>query len=160
MYLSKIKLNIAKNKTQQTLQNPNLIHGAIEISLGENSKKLAKLWRLDMIQGELYLLILSEIEPDFSIIKQQFGYETETPLCKDYNCYLDRIVTDQKWKFRLVTNPIKHEKAKDGQNGKRGKIIALEKERDELEWLKKQAPKYGFCVKKKKPMLFQKCYMI
>ena len=71
MYLSRIKLNTSLRKTMQALAAPNLFHGAIESS--ETDERTRKLWRIDTLYGDRYLLILSENKTDFSTVAEQFG---------------------------------------------------------------------------------------
>ena len=71
MYLTRIQLDLTKTKTMQALVAPKLFHGAIECA--EPEERTRKLWRLDTLNGNQYLLILTESPLDFSEVVRQFG---------------------------------------------------------------------------------------
>ena len=101
MYLSRIKLNIAQTDTMRALAAPNIFHGAIESCDEERTRKL---WRIDTLAGERYLLILSEKPIDLSDAAKQFGFDDsyETKL---YDGLLARITNGSRWQFKLTANP-------------------------------------------------------
>ena len=98
MYLTRIQLDLTKTKTMQALVAPKLFHGAIECA--EPEGRTRKLWRLDTLNGNQYLLILTESPLDFSEVVRQFGTGTcaET---KKYDVLLDRITNGSKWQFQI-----------------------------------------------------------
>ena len=58
MYLTRVALDPRRRTTMIALSNPQQFHGAIERSYpGERRRRL---WRLDTLRGNLYLLVLSE----------------------------------------------------------------------------------------------------
>ena len=137
MYLSRIKLNTAQTDTMRALAAPNIFHGAIESCDEERTRKL---WRIDTLAGERYLLILSEKPIDFTNAAKQFGYDDsyETKL---YDGLLARITNGSRWQFKLTANPtIQKYDEKKG----RGKVLAHITPAHQGNWLKKQAEKYGF----------------
>ena len=73
MYLTRIALNTRRRETIRALSSVNMIHGAIESAFPGQRKR--RLWRIDMIAGVTWLMLLSETEPDLSGIQAQFGYE-------------------------------------------------------------------------------------
>lgn len=140
MYLSRIKLNTSKRETMQAIAAPNLFHGAIESA--ETAERSRKLWRLDTLYGEKYLLILTANEVDLSGVAEQFGYGCEYE-CKCYDGLLDRITNGSKWRFRLKANPtIQKSSHKNG----RGKILAHITTAHQEEWLAARAEKNGFSL--------------
>ena len=139
MYLSRIKLNTARTETMRALAAPCRFHGAIENADEERTRKL---WRLDTLGGEQYLLILSEKALDLKGAAEQFGYDSSYE-SKDYDGLLDRITNGSRWQFRLKTNPT-YQKF-DEKKG-RGRIYAHTTTKNQEEWLKKQAVKNGFAL--------------
>ena len=133
MYLTRIQLDLAKAKTMQALVAPKVFHGAIECA--EPEGRTRKLWRLDTLNGNQYLLILTESPLDFSEVVRQFGTGTcaET---KKYDVLLDRITNGSKWQFRLKANPVVYKKI---AQSKRGKPVAHITTAYQEEWLEKQA---------------------
>ena len=142
MYLSRIKLNTSSRKTMLALASPNLFHGAIEIS--ETGERTRKLWRIDTLRGEQYLLILSENATDFSSVAEQFGYNSEYE-CKLYDGLLRRITNGSRWQFRLRANPTVQVK-KDPSSSGRGKVLAHITTAHQEEWLRRQSEKHGFSL--------------
>lgn len=139
MYLTRIKLDITKTNSMKALVCPSRFHGAIESA--EPDGRTRKLWRIDELGGEKYLLILSEKELDFSNVSDQFG--AERPQTKCYDTLLDRVKNGGKWQFRLKANPVIHKK---DTNSHRGRLVGLIGNKQQEEWLKKQALKNGFSL--------------
>lgn len=138
MYLSRVKLNTGKRKTQIALVSPNKIHGAVENAFAKKQQR--NLWRIDQLSGESYLLILSSDEPDLSVIISQFGFDNESGEIRDYKVLLEKITQGSMWHFRLVANPTYSKKTDAG----RGKICAHVSEKYQLEWLYQKAKNNGF----------------
>ena len=139
MYLSRIKINTARPQTMRALAAPNIFHGAIEMC---DEKRSRKLWRVDTLGGELYLLVLSEDQLDLTNAAEQFGYDSSFD-SKPYDSLLKRIVNGSKWQFRLTANPTVQKY--DDKKG-RGKVLAHITTEFQEEWLKKQAEKHGFSL--------------
>lgn len=141
MYLSRIKLNISLRKTMQALAAPNLFHGAIESA--EAGERTRKLWRVDTLYGEKYLLVLSEEKIDLSSVAEQFGYSEYE--CKKYDGLLERITNGSRWQFRLVANPTVQTKQRHTENG-RGKVLAHISTQYQEKWILQKAEKNGFSL--------------
>lgn len=140
MYLSRIKLNLEKRETLQALSSPGHLHGAVESAFPDRHSR--KLWRLDPLHGELYLLILSDEVPDVQNILQRYSDRSEEAwLYKPYAPLLDRVQEGSRWHFRLVANPTQSIVQAPGQ---RGKVCACSREEDQRTWLEKRAAKHGF----------------
>ena len=140
MYLSRVRLDVSRRKTQIALVSPNKIHGAVEEAFSEKQDR--NLWRIDILKGRTYLLIISAMKPDLSRIAVQFGFEEDWGETKEYDGLLKRIDKGSAWHFRLAANPV--HSVKDGE--KRGKVTAHTSEKYQLEWLNRQAAKKGFRI--------------
>ena len=81
MILSRIALDTAKRPTMLALHNPSMFHGAVEQAFASRTGR--RLWRVDTLQGERYLLLLSESAPDCTGIVRQFG-TGKVPEMRDY----------------------------------------------------------------------------
>ena len=139
MYLSRIKLNAARTQTMRALAAPNVFHGAVE-SCDESGGR--KLWRVDTLGGEQYLLVLSEEQFDLASAAEQFGYDSAYD-SKPYGGLLERITSGSRWQFRLIANPTVQKY--DEKKG-RGKVLAHITTQYQGEWFKKQAEKHGFAL--------------
>lgn len=140
MYLSRVPLDVSKERTQMALMCPNKIHGAVEESLSRSDER--KLWRIDTLQGRLYLLILSTSKPDLRSIADQFGYSHMWGESMEYEKLLSRIKNGSVWDFRLVANPTR----RVYRDNPTGKVVACDWERSQLRWLSRQSENKGFRV--------------
>lgn len=140
MFLSRIKLNTAKPKTMRALSAPCRIHGAVESC--EKDSRSRKLWRIDSLGGEQYLLVLTETELDLSSVEKQFGYG-EPVETRSYDKLLNRIENGSRWSFRLKANPVIRRFKKDPE---RGKVMAHITPEFQMKWLKDRCEGYGFSL--------------
>lgn len=146
MYISRIALNPSKRKTMMALGNPNLFHGTVEHAA--SGPQTRKLWRIDTLHGQPYLLLVSEIPPDLTAAVAQFGYDGQpnAALTKDYTPLLNRIKTGSQWHFRLVANPTHSVlQQKDGTH-MRGKVYPHVSPKFQKKWLIEQSTKHGFTL--------------
>ena len=71
MYLSRVELDPTRRSTMAALAAPQKLHGAVESAFGGERRR--RLWRLDRLGEQLYLLLLSEDAPELSGVVEQFG---------------------------------------------------------------------------------------
>ena len=64
MYLSRAELDPTRRETMVALISPQKFHGAVENAFPGARRR--RLWRLDRLNGKLYLLLLSEDAPELS----------------------------------------------------------------------------------------------
>ena len=145
MLLSRIKLDPQRHETMKALASPNLLHGAVEHSFSGPRER--RLWRVDTLAGNMYLLLLSRRSPDLTALFRQFGPEGEEPLweSKDYTPLLDRISEGSQWYFRLVANPTISKTGKNGTDA-RGKIYGHITPEYQKKWLMDRAGSHGFSL--------------
>ena len=129
MYLSRIELDMTKRKTLYSLTNYEMIHAAVEKTFDTEERVL---WRLDHTVDHDYLYMVSPQKGDLSIVEDQFG-KTESAKSADYQTFLDNLMVGQKWHYRLTFNPTRSPFI--GGNTERGKVVALIKDKDIIEWL-------------------------
>ena len=142
MFLSRIPLNTDKKETMRALYSSNIFHGALDSCFqGERTRKL---WRLDRLNGRLYLLILSNEDPDMSPFCKQFGLAENAWETKDYDLLLNRLTAGSLWRFRLTANPTKT--TMTHQSGIHGKIHAHITTEFQRKWLLERAEKHGFQI--------------
>ena len=142
MYLSRIELDTSRRSTMRALDMPNLIHGAVESSFAGARER--NLWRIDPLQGKLYLLLVSPAKPDLQALAQQFGVPGQGWETRDYSPLLGRIQTGSAWRFRLTANPTKS--CLSGAGTERGAVHAHVSTRYQEQWLLRQAGKHGFAL--------------
>ena len=143
MYLSRVELDITRRTTMQALAAPQKLHGAVESSFPGERKR--RLWRLDRLGGKLYLLVLSEDQPDLTELVRQFGRQEAAPEIQDYTPLLKRISPGSVWRFRLTANPTKSCPGKKDSDI-RGTVKAHCSVEFQKQWLLDRAPKHGFSL--------------
>jgi CRISPR system Cascade subunit CasE len=95
----------------------------------------------------MYVLIVSEIRPDFTSFIQQFGWSASGQVgeTKEYEPFLNSIENGSKWQFRLTANPVRSARRDEESREQRGKITGLSVE-DQKKWLADRAEKHGFHI--------------
>ncbi len=71
MYLTRMRLNESNPNTAKALASPHIFHGTVERCFGGERKR--NLWRIDHLNHQLYLMLLSPDKPDLSAAAAQFG---------------------------------------------------------------------------------------
>jgi CRISPR system Cascade subunit CasE len=140
VYLSRIKLDLGNGETKRAISSPQVLHAAVENCFNEKSRTL---WRLDSLEGNLYLLLISESIPDFEKFANQFCEINETGQTKNYETLLASIKNGQKLRFRFKGNPV-HSVVT--ANGVRGKVTPHVSEYHKREWFLNKAKQHGFSV--------------
>ena len=149
MYLSRVKLNTKLRKTMIALASPSKLHGTLETAFcgQENSSdpRPRKLWRIDVLGEDTYLLILSQAVPDLSVIVSQLGFDNASGETKSCEALFNRITPGSRWHFRLVANPTiaYSHKSSGGTKSKVCCHITVEHQR---KWLLDRAEKHGFLL--------------
>ena len=143
MLLSRIKLDPGKNHMRRAISAPSMIHAAIEGCFPDKMDKDRKLWRLDRLQGSLFLLLLSPEMPDFSELARQFCAEGVQGETKDYTPLLSSIRVGGRYRFRLRANPTHSVPMGKGERGKVFSHVTVEQKRD---WLMQKARAGGFML--------------
>lgn len=150
MLLSRIQLNVNLRDTMRALSSPKIIHNKVVTSFlrSPDASFERTLWRVDYLGEKCFLLVLSEQQPDFKHIAEQFGYPRNEPQweTKNYDLLLNRIGAGQVWRFRLRANPVRSSsKEKDPISG-RGKVFAHVTTEQQKQWLLSRAKNCGFLL--------------
>ena len=139
MVLTRMKLDLSKRDAMRALVAPNLLHGAIEQACaGDHGRKL---WRIDTLKGEKYLLLLSEAPPELTQAQAQFGAEPWETL--SYQPPLDRVQDGTRCHFRLTANPTV---SRANKQGNRGSVLAHVTPEHQMRWLSERAEQHGFSL--------------
>lgn len=139
MYLSRVRLNMRRGNTMKALASPAILHGAVEAAFAGERRR--RLWRLDQLGGEQYLLIVSEDKPNLQGMTEQLGYAGEYKTL-DYTPLFNKIANQSKWRFRLTANPTIAKKQTEG----RGRVVAIISQEQQIEWLLHKGERHGFAV--------------
>lgn len=125
---------------------PNLLHGAVEGCFSGARRR--NLWRVDALGGQPYLMILSEVPPDFEALAKRYGREGLSPSweVKPYDAFMNRLAAGQRWQFRLRANPVRSSTREREGERSRGRLynhVTLDQQRA---WLVERAEAHGFAV--------------
>lgn len=146
MYLSRVKIDVNNRRKTKDLDHLGAYHNWVEesypdeVKSGERSRKL---WRIDHIGNDFYLLVLSGEKPDAKKL-EKYGVTGSTQT-KDYNLLLNQLRVGDKLRFRVVLNPIVS-LSQGKSSGRRGRVIPLVTADQQLNFLKQRAEKHGFSI--------------
>ena len=136
MYLSRVKIDVNNRIKVKDLNHLGAYHKWVEDSFPselEAGCRSRKLWRIDQLGNDCYLLVLSREKPDLEKL-EKYGVKGSAET-KDYSALLDQLQTGDKLRFRLVLNPVKS-LSSGKESGKRGRVIPLVTADQQLEYLK------------------------
>lgn len=152
MYLSRLQLNPNNRAIWRThLRNPYRVHQMVMQGFpdGVNREKAKVLYRLEMTDEVVTLLVQSQLEPDWSTIESEYLAPTgpsdflPNPAVKSFNLPLQ---PGQILSFRLRANPTIKKVRRDDETGERlnSNRVPLLREEKQLDWLQKRAEAGGF----------------
>lgn len=146
MYLSRVKIDMSNRMKVKQLDNLSAYHSWVEDSFPDELKsgyRTRKLWRVDEINNDYYLLVLSPTKPDL-IEFERYGVKNSAET-KNYNILLNNLCENEKLRFRTTLNPIKS-LSQGKKSGKRGRVIPLVTVQQQLDYLEQRALFNGFSV--------------
>ena len=141
MYLSRIAIDPNNRNTLRALDNPEIMHGMVESCFTGERKRT--IWRLDYLNDDLFLLLLSHDRPDFTHLASQIGFAGKSGETKDYSVLFPKIKEGTSWRFRLTANPVTSIPDAEGKRGKKKAITITIYQR---EWLARQGNQHGFVL--------------
>lgn len=133
-YMTRIKLDLSKIETRRALGAPAKFHGAIEHAFDVKQKR--NLWRIDKLNGESYILLISRDRPNMESFSEQFCHPEEKAETKEYTPFLNNIGAGSTWRFRYRGNPVNT----DSEGKRRSHVTSAQ----QINWFLKYADKYGF----------------
>lgn len=145
MYLSRVKVDDENCRKVRELNSLDAFHNWVEGCFPEEfevQERKRKLWRLDTLQGERYLLIVSEKMPNIEGM-ELYGMPGSVTI-KEYDSFLNHLKENQKMRFRVTLNPVM---AKANRTeGKRGRIFPHVTVEQQMKFLFDRAIKNGFSL--------------
>lgn len=149
MYLSRVKIDAYNRKKLKELNHLGAYHSWVEDSFPEEREKpknerTRKLWRVDELSGEYYLIVLSENKPDFEKL-EKYGVKN-TAESKNYERLLDSIKPGMRARFKIELNTV-YSTTKNAEKGKRGRVVPVPHEKLG-EFFLDRTEKNGFSVNK------------
>lgn len=149
MYLSRVKIDYYNLKSIKELNHLGAYHSWVEDSFPEEREKpknerTRKLWRVDELSGEYYLIVLSENKPDFEKL-EKYGVKN-TAESKSYERLLGSIKPGMRARFKIELNTV-YSNTKNAEKGKRGRVVPVPHEKLG-EFFLDRTEKNGFSVNK------------
>lgn len=148
MYLSRVEIDLSNRRMIRDLKHLGCYHGWVESSFpdeNDNGKagRSRKLWRIDVINGRQYLLVLSENKPAVENLEK---YGIKGSACsKNYEPFLASLQEGMRAFFRIKLNAVKSYST-SGLDKKRGRVAPVPL--DELNaFFLARTEKNGFAVK-------------
>lgn len=146
MYISRVEIDYSNRLNLKKLSNINAYHSWVEECFPkeiEKNTRSRKLWRIDQLNQQNYLLMVSEDNPDMDIL-EKFGVKG-TAACKNYDYFLENLKVADKARFKIVLNPtVSIKESKDDKS--RGKIVPL-KSSEFSKYLIDRSERNGFILK-------------
>lgn len=142
MYLSQLVLNSRSRIVLNDLSDPYELHRTIMSGFPEVLPEGERiLFRVEIQNSEpvLSVLVQSRTPPDWSGLEQR-GYLRRSAAVKTFEFQPE---IGQTYIFRLAANPTKRLK---GDGEKDGPRVGLQKEEDQLDWLRRKGEQNGFSV--------------
>lgn len=142
MYISRVALDSNDRKKLKDLTHLGAYHNWVESSFPEELRanvRSRKLWRIDTLKGEKYLLLISEAEPDKKCL-EKYGV-SGTAQTKPYDKFLESINEERVYRFRVTLNPVK---SISQGIGKRGRVVPEITAEQQMAFLESRAGKLGF----------------
>jgi CRISPR system Cascade subunit CasE len=157
MYLTRFRINTARQGARKLLASPQSMHAAVMSSFPEllptADQAPRVLWRVDRnAPAEVLLYILGPTQPDLTHLVEQAGWPAAATADQrgwqtfHYAPFLDRLTAGSTWGFRLTANAVHYIRRKEGEPTKRTAHLVP---RFQLEWLLKRQEPSGFRILEK-----------
>jgi CRISPR system Cascade subunit CasE len=161
LFLSKLILNPRSNQVRRNLSDCQSLHcrilSAFPKVTGERAKArehFGVLHRLDLgkdsAPSRLVLLVQSNIEPDWTVLPEDYCLETRSesnPVCKLITPHYAAVQSGMTLLFRLRANPTRRISPRcESERNSRfyGKRVELYREEEQISWLGRKAEAHGF----------------
>lgn len=144
--LARMSVNAATRGGRRLLGDRQAMHAAVMSAFSPEAHDTMAgrvLWRVDHEAHRHTLYVVSPLEPDLTHVVEQAGWANESWDATDYDPFLGRLMTGQRWAFRLAANPVK---AKAQQDGRRSKLLPHVTPAQQVAWLQDRAAGWGFSV--------------
>lgn len=147
MFLSRVEIDRNNRRKTKDLSHLGAYHSWVEDSFPnerENNVRSRKLWRIDPLGDKEYLLIVSPNQPDMNLL-EKYGV-INSAQTKEYDNFLDNLIKNERYRFRLVVNPVVSIKS-DPNSKERGRVVPHVTVEQQRNYLIERSEKNGFHIK-------------
>lgn len=147
MFLSRVEIDRNNRRKTKDLSHLGAYHSWVEDSFPnerENNVRSRKLWRIDPLGDKEYLLIVSPNQPDMNLL-EKYGV-INSAQTKEYDSFLDNLIKNERYRFRLVVNPVVSIKS-DPNSKERGRVVPHVTVEQQRNYLIERSEKNGFHIK-------------
>jgi CRISPR system Cascade subunit CasE len=161
MHLTRFEINPERYGARRLMASPHRMHAAVLAAFPDESTDAVAgfdrdlespstgdegrvLWRVDESRHGAVLYVVSPSKPDLTHLVETAGRPTYGWQTRDYGPFLDRLSLGDRWAFRLLANPVRNIRTRDGAH--RGKRSAHVTVPQQLDWMLRQAERHGFTV--------------
>lgn len=156
MYLSRVLIDNRNRRKIKDLTHLGAYHNWVESSFPDEFTKKTrsrKLWRIDILQGKKYLLLVSDGKPNMEIF-EKYGVPGSAQT-KLYDKFLDSIDEERIYRFRVTLNPVK---SLSQGAGIRGRVVPEITVEQQLQFLESRADKLGFELVPNEYQIVERCW--
>ncbi|AMB95144.1 type I-E CRISPR-associated protein Cas6/Cse3/CasE [Aerococcus urinae] len=142
MYMSRVAIDTNNPRKMKSLNHLGAYHNWVESSFPKefvDQVRTRKLWRIDKVNGQEYLLIVSPNKPDQDAL-EKYGVNGSAQVA-DYSSFLDSLEEGMEAQFRVRLNPVV---SKSQAGKKRGRVVPLYGDESQLNFLLDRDKKNGF----------------
>ena len=160
-YLSRVEIDYKKPKSQIDLKSVGAFHNWVEQSFPEeweNRERSRKLWRVDVLRGKHYLLIVSDSKPDLRRL-ETYGV-AGTASAKNYDKFLNSLVNGMRMHFRVTLNPVVSISDTPDARTSRGRVVPHVTYAQQMNFLLDRAQKLGFSLNENEFTIIERGYSL
>lgn len=105
MFLSRMSLDMSHEDTQNLIRSPHAQREMVYGAFPPNSRGI--LWRVDSLEGRLWIVILSRLRPDLNEFHHEYGFQGVFPSWEilDYDSALEELDLRYSLSFELCACP-------------------------------------------------------
>lgn len=160
-YLSRVEIDYKKPKSQIDLKSVGAFHNWVEQSFPEewgNRERSRKLWRVDVLRGKHYLLIVSDSKPDLRRL-ETYGV-AGTASAKNYDKFLNSLINGMRMQFRVTLNPVVSISDTPDARTSRGRVVPHVTYAQQMNFLLDRAQKLGFSLNENEFTVIERGYSL
>lgn len=160
-YLSRVEIDYKKPKSQIDLKSVGAFHNWVEQSFPEewgNRERSRKLWRVDVLRGKHYLLIVSDSKPDLRRL-ETYGV-AGTASAKNYDKFLNSLINGMRMQFRVTLNPVVSISDTPDARTSRGRVVPHVTYAQQMNFLLDRAQKLGFSLNENEFTIIERGYSL